>query len=333
MIELELKDFVGKYSSLNSASVNQKASLFDIARAYMTIGYPRTISAISNYGIFRFCEIYLRVINNVENAGSFLRLKSHFKSLDPSEKKNIAYFLGQSMTKLFAEKTLNCSIVFNTGDFKGTITYKSGSQKLKPKKIIGKSSKNPKEPDLIGVTKNGEYHVLEAKGSSSSYKVNDHQHAINQVSIISTINNKIPQTKSACYFKLYEPKIKGLIIDPDSEFKSLDIEFESTSIFRKYYSIFNLNYLKRDKIWKLKANQFEFALFRLPFPYYPYLYFGVDMDIFNSINNNEPFEFKNYPDEFDFENKSVKEYSFGPDGTILISLIRPTNLETKIYET
>jgi hypothetical protein len=334
MIKLEIKEFVDGYSHLNTSSINHKVSLLDIARAYMTIGYPRLITAISNYGIFRFCEIYLRVINNLESAGSFYRLKSHFKSLDPSEQKTISYFFGQSLTKLFAEDFLDCRIVFNTNDFKSSITTQASDTVFKPKReLTRKWKKTPKEPDLIGITNQNNYHVLEAKGSSSKYSLTDHQHAINQVSVISKINGKDPETKSACYFKLYENQIGGLIIDPDSDLKSINISFEDDSIVRKYYSIFNLNYLKRNKFWKINAGSFDFAIFRIPFPYYPYIYFGVDMEIFNSINKGGVIEFRDYPKELEFNNKSVKEYSIGRDGTLLISLTRPTNLETGWYET
>jgi hypothetical protein len=82
-----------------------------------------------------------------------LRRTAAAKSLDPSEKGAVNYFLGLTLCKLFAEKKLDAPWLLHLDVFRDL---------LNPRLLSGRS-----RPDLIGRTTGGEWVALESKGRVS----------------------------------------------------------------------------------------------------------------------------------------------------------------------
>jgi hypothetical protein len=314
MIELKISKFINSYNKINGQQ-NMIVSKLDIARAAMTIGYPKTLDAIQDFGIFRFLELYFRTQSYLEKYNNYFQLKPIFHLLDSSEQRTISYFFGQAFTKLFAEKYLDCYQVDNFGNHKHNVSLIESNIKFVPKHQLYNSEKKPKEPDLIGFARNG-VHILEAKGYSSGFNGSVLQHAINQVSVINQVNGRKPLTKTACFFDLSENPIKGTIIDPDSNLKNIDINFNHDAFISDYYQIFNLEkHNFRKTYWEVEIGNNRFSGFRLFERMYPRYFFGVDSKIFEQVNrgiSKIEFENKKY-DLFDYENISI-----GPDGILLL---------------
>lgn len=324
MIELHISDFPSPYTHINGHQ-NLAVSTFDIARAGMTVGYPKLSSAIASLGVFRFLELYFRTRSYLEVKNNNYQLKRVFYTLDSSEQKTISYFFGQALTKLFAEKYLNCTQVDNFSNHIGGISFLKSGQIFCPKKQLYNSAKTPKEPDLIGFSEN-DYHILEAKGYSSGFSGSAFQHAINQVSIIGKVNGKQPLTKTACFFDLSGNPFVGRIQDPDDETRNIDIEFDKKTFINNYYDIFNLKMLKRQSYWTFTFNGQEYAGFRLFQAMRPQLVFGVDIDTFRQKNSDGIVDFNRKEYEI---NKKNQYASIGSDGIILIDSIRNRNLNIK----
>lgn len=317
MIQLNISDFLNGYAHLNGQR-NMNMSKLDIARAGMTIGFPKTKTAIQELGIFRFLELYFRTQSYIKRQNNYYELKSVFCALDSSEKKTISYFFGQAFTKLFAEKYLNCFQVDNFENHKPNVSFIATNNKFIPKHQLYNFNKTPKEPDLIGFATGG-VHILEAKGYSSGFNGRVLQHAINQVSIINNVNGRKPLTKTACLFDLSGNPIIGTIIDPDTPCANFDIEFNQDRFISNYYQIFNLGKQKsRRTYWEFEIGKRKFSGFRLFDHMYPTYFFGVDSKIFEQINrgsskidfDNNEYNLGNYND---FENISI-----GPDGIIFL---------------
>lgn len=317
MIKLNISDFPTSYNHINGTN-NFPISKFDIARAAITIGYPKLTSAILSFGVFRMLELYFRTETYLERNNNYWQLKSIFKLLDSSEQKTISYFFGQAFTKLFAEKYLNCDQVDNFSNHKGNVAFNNNGKTFIPKHTLYTSKKNPKEPDLVGFS-NGQTHILEAKAYSSGFKGSEFQHAINQVSIVDMVNGVRPITKTACFFDLSNNPIIGTIKDPYSPLASIDITFDSSDFIFNYYQLFNLRILKRFYYYEIKIGENRFSCISLSnLFFYPKIFFGVDSDIFEQINNFDgtkkiDFKKKNYD-----HIKSDDDISIGPDGIILL---------------
>ena len=315
MIKLDIADFPAPYNNINGVK-NMPISIYDIARAGMTIGYPKLRNAILDAGLSRFIELFFRANNYLSKENSFYKLNTLFDTLDSSEQKTISYFYGQSFTKLFAERYLDCTQVDNFVNHKGSITFQNNGQTYIPKTQLYNTKKKPKEPDLIGI-RGSDYHILEAKGYSSGFKKSEFQHAINQVSIVNSVNGQQPTTKTACYFDLSKNPFLGTIKDPDGLQSSINVEFNKSKFIQDYYSIFNPKLFKRRYYYLLRLNDFEFAgWFIRTRPFLNSVFFGVDMEVFTQIIENRNVEFTR---KF-YDLSSQMDYiSIGNDGIILLN--------------
>lgn len=316
MIDLDISDFPKPFTHINGKS-QLNVSRLDIARAGMTIGYPKLSYAIRSLGIFRFLELYFRSLAYLEIHNNGYRLNQTYYSLDTSEQRTISYFLGQSFTKLFAEKYLNCKQVDDFDNHKSNVTFSKTGKVFTPKVQLYKSYKNPGEPDLLGIS-NNDYHILEAKGYASGFKKSEFQHAINQVSIVNKINGQSPITKTACFFDLSN-SFNGIIKDPDDEFKNINIEFDNKQFLKNYYSIFNLELQFRRTYWEVEINNQSYSGFRLFDSMYPRLFIGVSSNIFKQVNTDSNIEM-----DFQKSKESISNQSFsiGSDQIILIDTYR-----------
>ena len=84
---------------------------------------------------------------------SSLYRTSAFRSLDPTEKGAVSYFLGMAVCKLFADRLLNTTWLLHLDVFK---------DQLDPKLVGGRS-----RPDLVGLNHSGRWHAFECKGRST----------------------------------------------------------------------------------------------------------------------------------------------------------------------
>jgi len=130
----------------------------DLLWAAITVGRPNR-HFVFQHGVSSLYEALfrasaLRMSLEQTSAGSRrLRRTSAAKSLDPSEKGAINYFLGLTFCKLFAEMELGAPWLLHLDVFR---------DRLNPRLLSGRS-----RPDLVGLTHDGKWLALESKGRVS----------------------------------------------------------------------------------------------------------------------------------------------------------------------
>lgn len=188
-------------------------------------------------GIFRIGELICKALAFSQVKSGGLKLHERFFDLNQSEKITVSYYLGQGLTKLYAEKLLGVKWLLHVDDYDHLIQYhKKGTASAKI--TVGTTKKVAERPDLVGIVSKNESHFFEAKGRSTGYDRNEMQHAINQVSQVKQYNGAIPKTAAACYFDLSSTPIKGYIIDPENDGFGIDFLLNEEEALYEYYSFF-----------------------------------------------------------------------------------------------
>ena len=144
-----------------------------------------------------------------------------YKSLDPSEKSAISYFLGLSFAKLAAEKLLGIPWLVHLDCFSD----------------LSIDLRNNRRPDLIGEDYQGRWGVFEAKGRTNNIKKTLIQKAKKQTQMVRKINGSDPWVRVASISYFFHHKLKLHLEDPD-EIHSDAIDFEipgGEDQFLKYY--------------------------------------------------------------------------------------------------
>lgn len=130
----------------------------DLLWAAITVGRPSR-HFVFRHGVSSLYEALFRAsalrmtLEQISPVARRLRRTAAAKSLDPSEKGAVNYFLGLTLCKLFAEMKLDAPWLLHLDVFR---------DRLNPRLLSGRS-----RPDLIGRTAGGEWVALESKGRVS----------------------------------------------------------------------------------------------------------------------------------------------------------------------
>ena len=146
--------------------------------AGITVG-RKSWEDVIRHGYHSFLEIIYRTAilkANLSSSpqGEFIKTDA-YKSLDPSEKSAISYFLGLSFAKLIAHRLLSVPWLVHLDCLDLSIDMKGNNR-----------------PDLIGTNLSGEWCVFEAKGRTHTIDEKLIQKAKNQVQAIKKINSMDP---------------------------------------------------------------------------------------------------------------------------------------------
>ncbi len=164
-------------------------------------------------------------------------LSNYYFEIDNSENKNGAYYIGQGLTKLFAEQMLQAPVVMHASRSAWNRTF--GSALKAPAIAVGR-----KEADLFAFGPGG-VHVLESKGRTvrnglgrltKSTMNAAMTEALGQVSAIETVNLIAPASRSGCVWTLCTSGIRGDIQDPPGD--GLNATVSELDILRSNYALF-----------------------------------------------------------------------------------------------
>jgi hypothetical protein len=151
----------------------------DILWAAVTVGRPnrhfvRRHGVASEYeAIFRWSLVRM-ALEQTGPRGSRLYRTTAFKTLDPTEKGAINYFLGMAFCKLFSDKLLGCPWLLHLDVFR---------PQLNPI-LTGRS-----RPDLVGENPiSGQWSAFESKGRSSPPSTDAKNKAKSQVQRLVSVN-------------------------------------------------------------------------------------------------------------------------------------------------
>ena len=125
--------------------------------AALTVGRPNTAYVLAHgeasyhEALFRLSLVRIALEERPFEVG--LHRTRAFRSLDPTEKGAVSYFLGMAVCKLFADRLLRTTWLLHLDVFQG---------QLDPALLGGRS-----RPDLVGLDHAGAWHAFECKGRSS----------------------------------------------------------------------------------------------------------------------------------------------------------------------
>ncbi|MCY1296100.1 hypothetical protein D9M70_454700 [compost metagenome] len=209
----------------------------DLYRSIITVGNPSFLSIqnIRDYGFARaiYDSILKKVAivsSNIQSDRAGIRRHPIFDSYVSDEKRIVSYNLGMAFAKLYSERLL---------DIPNLVHIEFLKKKNAVKFVQQAGTQRSKEPDLVGQTADGNWHLFEAKGVSSSasqlnVKISEAKHQVQQVA---TIHGVAPSTGSACATYIGPDRILTYLEDPPSD-DGKRVEINREKFIESYYAPF-----------------------------------------------------------------------------------------------
>jgi hypothetical protein len=180
-IDYESVDFKSPGSVANGEGVLE-VSWDDILWAALTIGRPNR-EYVFRHGVSSAYEALFRLslvrmaLEQRGSRGTRLWRTAAARTLDPSEKGAINYFLGLAFAKMFAAKCLNVHWLLHLDVFRPQLNTV----------LAGRS-----RPDLVGQTPEGHWVALECKGRISRPNSKAKERAKSQAARVVSVNGQAP---------------------------------------------------------------------------------------------------------------------------------------------
>ena len=141
--------------------------------------------------------------------------------MDQTEKGAASYFLGMTLTKLFADRLLHTPLLWHVSTSSQAISFMPGKSR----------------PDLIGCTTTlNKWIVAEAIGRSDGFDASALLKAKAQSQMVTTINGQTPKFRfgSESYFS---PHLCIAMEDPPAQRDAAPVQFNIDQALAEYYSI------------------------------------------------------------------------------------------------
>jgi hypothetical protein len=286
------ENYRGGYMSINTSSENfVLCRKLDLYRAIITVGNPKfigfSLKDIKKFGLFRV--IYSNIIDkmmliysNIESDPTGIYLHSIYDTYVSDQKRIVSYNLGMAVAKLYSEKLLKIPHLMHVESLK-----KNNVIVLKPGPISPKTGKpkRPKEPDLLGLTSNGDWHVFESKGTSKISLDSKLKEAKTQAEQILSINSKTPSTLTACATSFTKKRIFTKLNDPQSD-GNKEYEINLENFYDTYYqSFFALYEYSGGELVLKTIENIEYNCFILRLPQLN-LEMGLDFKIYKFLESS-----------------------------------------------
>lgn len=202
----------GDFAYLNTdGEMAISCSITDLIRCSITVGNPTVFSwkRIKEEGLVRafltsVMEKAIQTYCNLHVSGNSIALHQTYFNLVQDKKRDVSYNLGMALSKFHAEKLLGIPNLIHVQFLKKTHVVQ----------ILHDENGNRLEPDLLGVSPDGSWHVFEAKGSPYPRLPGLIQEAKMQAERIETIAGQTPATTSACASHFSNSRIVSRISDP-----------------------------------------------------------------------------------------------------------------------
>jgi len=220
----------------------------------ITVGNPSFLSwkQIRNLGfsraIFNSITDKISLVSvNIESDLNGIRLHRIYDTYVSDQKRIVSYNLGMAFAKYYSEKLLDIPNLIHVETLKKQDAI-----------IFTRNLGDPKrEPDLVGLSPDGNWHVFESKGTTQGQLESKLADAKEQVGQVSTIHNQTPATFSACATNIGYDRIVSLIDDPDDK-TNRDFEINTKKFIDTYYSPF----LSIENVFEKKSQLREMDGFR-----------------------------------------------------------------------
>ncbi len=186
-IDYESEDFAPG-AAVTNGSNSLALTWDDLLWAAMTVGRPNR-QYVFQHGAASWYEALFRLslvrmsLEQAGPAGRRLRRTQAARTLDPSEKGAVNYFLGLAVAKLFADKCLDAPWLLHLDVFRPQLNAQ----------LAGRS-----RPDLIGQTRAGDWIALECKGRLSQPSAGAKLRAKEQAERVISVSGAVPAVNAGC---------------------------------------------------------------------------------------------------------------------------------------
>lgn len=202
----------------------------ELVWAAITVGRAG-MREVLQFGAYSTFEIVYRAAllyaNLRQTASGDLRRSDAYDGLDPSEKSAISYFLGLTLSKLFAERCLGVPWLLHLD------VYRSQLNAILKK---GRS-----RPDMVGEDRQGRWVVIESKGRTNGLDQKALDKAKEQSSLVRTINGQVPRFRMGVQAYFESSQLQLAIDDPEHDRRKKplpDISITREMVTEEYYRPF-----------------------------------------------------------------------------------------------
>lgn len=209
--------------STSIATGNLKVTWAELVWAAVTYGKSSSCYHMKHPGHSRAEKKYRTYLlyTCLRQSGSNLFKSGLYTEMDQTEKGAASYFLGMTLTKLFADRLLGVPLLWHVSTSSQAISF-----------IPGRS-----RPDLIGCSsKLNEWIVAEAKGRSDGFDATALLKAKSQAQMVTTINGLNPRYRFGAE-SFFSPHLQIALEDPPAEEDAVPLEFDINRALAEYYSI------------------------------------------------------------------------------------------------
>ncbi|TFC91262.1 MULTISPECIES: hypothetical protein [Cryobacterium] len=298
--------FPHPYDHLNTLRIDHPCSGLDlfrfaVANKLQTASFSDRWSRSPTRAVFDSAvEPALFVYSNVTTSIGRLSVHQNFRVLTPTEKGPISRQLGEAFARFYAQKLLGVSKLFVLE----SIRAQNAAQVHFHNPNVGR----PKQPDMIGNTPDGAWHVLEAKGVSLQGNLSAAMEKGKvQAANIKDINGVIPSTRIVAGTLISYDGFDTTLTDPPAErapaFVEVDVRLANLAYYRPFVD------LRREDLSPVVVEGVE------------YLFmtnqgggaeFGIARRLLDDLKDDS---FEAFPVGFDrFRERESDGYSLGTDG-------------------
>ena len=202
----------------------------DLLWAAITVG-RRSWQHVVMHGRYSVYELVYRACllfaNLARSNGNYITRSDAYNALDPSEKGAVSYFMGLTLSKLFAEHVLNAPWMMHLDVY---------FNQLQP--MIGNGKRRP---DLVGQDSHGRWIVAESKGRTNGFDPNALVRQKQQTASIRPVAGQVPYLKFALVLALFgaSENLAANCLDPEeTDGEPSDLVIERDQFFDDYYEPF-----------------------------------------------------------------------------------------------
>jgi len=307
---LKITNYKNTYAYVNG-DITTNITKIDIARGILSIGKTHWNQYLINprRNLLDFLHYWTGLEPFLEES-PLLRFNSSFAALDTSDKSPKSYNIGMGVARIAAERILKIPYLQHVDTLlaKGQLTVTAGTNE---------------RGDMVGLDRNNNWHVIEAKGRSRSPTTADKKKAKDQAEKITAVNGIAPLTKNYCITHIDQISCDIYLNDPDDKpQQAMEIEVDENNFIKHYYDkIFGDLYTSKEDMTITFLDQgIDFSLFRIDEENKNF-YIGLESGIlgqlkqYNSNNSKEVFFLETR--QFNFSDLNINNLSIGIDGILV----------------
>lgn len=226
-IEFTSVDFQGSQARIKPGIGFENFTWDDLLWAAVTVGRGSWFDVVQHgnssayEAVFRACLLK----SALEINGPLQRfvMTDSYRNLDPSEKGAVSYFIGLTMSKMFADRFLDV----------GWLTHLDVYWDRLAPVLRGRS-----RPDLVGCSPGGDWVVFESKGRTGVPSADDKTKAKIQARRLLTVGGKKVASGVALISYFYREQLQVYWQDPEPDednAQSFALDVETTDFLATYY--------------------------------------------------------------------------------------------------